>query len=618
MEEWVGKTWHRLITRASNVEYADASVVLEEIRLPATLMFRALGGDGGLRLEAATESAHRARRGFLSSLAGSNATIELAWRDEETLRLPMHIAWFPNRGLNRELYLWLAALAANAGTATRDRGAWLAWNASATAKLIETFPGLRGRYRRLLAAHLEQRPDPASLSGDEGINETNLRAVLGDPAAQRSQVRALLAARRDPAPVPLWLHPEPPLVRRVTASAGNDGDEGNASTNNARDVEADKRRRGERVDEPDGKGGLLAFRLESLFTRTEFAAVDRTETEDEDEDARSAVEDLEVLSVSRRREHKAARLRFDLDLPAADQDDARLGEGIALPEWDYRQQQLLPEHCRLQPMLARRIGDSDLPVHLRARARSLRRQFEMLRPQRVWLSAQTDGSELDTDAVVRRASELRGGAARADAGLYRACENRERSLSCLVLADLSLSTGAHVNDDQRVIDVIRDGLHLFGEALAGSGDRCALYGFSSRYRSHVRFHTLKEFDEPHGADVRGRVNAIKPGFYTRMGAALRYAARLLDKQQSVRKLLLILTDGKPNDLDRYEGRYGVEDSRAAVREAKRLGIDPFCVTIDRKAGDYLPYIFGSGSYVLVRNAAELPSRLPALYARLAS
>ncbi len=84
------------------------------------------------------------------------------------------------------------------------------------------------------------------------------------------------------------------------------------------------------------------------------------------------------------------------------------------------------------------------------------------------------------------------------------------------------------------------------------------------------------------------------------GAAIRYASQLLDKEATSQKLLLIVTDGKPNDLDKYEGRYGIEDMRRAIIEAEKKGLQPFCVTIDEKAEDYLPYLFGSNSYVLVR------------------
>ena len=120
----------------------------------------------------------------------------------------------------------------------------------------------------------------------------------------------------------------------------------------------------------------------------------------------------------------------------------------------------------------------------------------------------------------------------------------------------------------------------------------------------------------HGGVVRGRIAAIKPGYYTRMGAAVRYATDLLARQPANRRLLLLLTDGKPNDLDKYEGRHGIEDTRHAVAAARRLGLQPFCVTIDARANDYLPHLFGSNGYVVIRNPAELPKRLPMLYAQL--
>jgi nitric oxide reductase NorD protein len=267
-------------------------------------------------------------------------------------------------------------------------------------------------------------------------------------------------------------------------------------------------------------------------------------------------------------------------------------------------------------MLARDAEPVPLPDHLRAKARRLGSLFEMLKPRRIWLNGQADGSELDINAVIDSATDRLRGVKAAEVGLFRSFRNAERDLSCLLLADLSLSTDSHINGEQRVIDVIRDSLFLFSEALAATGDRFSLYGFSSRRRSHVRFHTLKTFGENYSPEVKGRIQAIKPGYYTRMGAAIRYSTQLLSKEVSSEKLLLILTDGKPNDLDKYEGRHGIEDTRMAVREAAELGVRPFCVTIDEKARDYLPYLFGNTSYMLVRNAGELPAKLPLLYARL--
>ena len=132
----------------------------------------------------------------------------------------------------------------------------------------------------------------------------------------------------------------------------------------------------------------------------------------------------------------------------------------------------------------------------------------------------------------------------------------------------------------------------------------------------MRFHPLKSFDERYDDQIRGRLAALKPGFYTCMGAAIRHATAILSTRRTARRLLLILTGSKPNYLDKYESHYGIEDTRMAIIEARRRELTPFCVTIDETAGDYLQHLFGAAGYVMVRDATMLPRVLPSLYARL--
>ena len=374
----------------------------------------------------------------------------------------------------------------------------------------------------------------------------------------------------------------------------------------------------DRTEMPDGKDGfLMLFRAESLFSWAEFIKVNRPQDEEDDTDnAARAAEDIDQLTVARDSKTSAARLRFDLDLPGAGEDDTPLGAGIHLPEWDWKKQVLQPDYCRLQEMVAHQAAPCALPAPLRRTARRLRNHFQALAPTRSWLKAQPDGEELDLDAWVQHESDRHLGHPAAERGLYRAQVNQQRDLACLLLADLSLSTDAYASDHARVIDVIRDSLFLFSEALSATGDRFAMYGFSSLKRSHVRFHRLKSFDERYDAEARGRIAAIKPGYYTRMGAAIRHATTLLAKQPNSQRLLLLLTDGKPNDLDQYEGRYGIEDTRVALHEARQLGLRPFCVTIDNEASEYLPHLFGTSGYTVIRKPEELPRELPMLYAQM--
>ncbi|NWG76111.1 MAG: VWA domain-containing protein, partial [Rubrivivax sp.] len=220
------------------------------------------------------------------------------------------------------------------------------------------------------------------------------------------------------------------------------------------------------------------------------------------------------------------------------------------------------------------------------------------------------------DAWVRHRVTAGDAAVSAAHAVYRQRTRGARSLATLLLADLSLSTDAYADSDARVVDVIREALVVFGEALAATGDAFEMLGFSSVRRHHVRVQHLKGFDEPWNATAQARVGAIRPGYYTRMGAALREATLRLAARPERQRLLLVLTDGKPHDLDVYEGRYGLEDTRHAVQAARDAGLTPFCVTIDEHAHDYLPHLFGARGFALVRCPRELPMRLTRVYATL--
>jgi len=610
MEEYVGGLWHRWITRAAQHHTPEATVTLAEIEKTAGLLFRAFGGDPGLRVAPAAAIRHGARRNWLARVAGVGEKTAQACRDRETLQLPAQLALLPSRDLNRDLYLWLIALAA-AHDEIDSTVPWWQQNQQATQLTLAHYPGLRLRYQRLVDATLALRIPPERLPPDEAAQETRLRQALREPGS----VAKWPTARRPLQPMPLWLYPAPGSP--VAAKSGRQ-DAGASGAGGNRPGERDRsRRRAEYTDLPERQSSfLLPFRAESVLSWAEFVRVNRPDDDDPEPNAAGAAADMDVLHITQGGSNTASRVRFDLDLPSASEDDLPLGPGVYLPEWDYRKQALLPDYCAVQEMLARRAKPCELPPVLRRAAQRLRRQFEILRPARGWRYAQPDGEELDLDAWVRHAADCLSGGSGHERGLYRQLARQERDLACLLLADLSLSTDAWVNNHGRVIEVIRDSLFLFAEALAATGDPFALYGFSSRKRQHVRVQRIKSFSERYTAATRGRISAIKPGYYTRMGAAVRYATMLLGQQPATRRLLLLLTDGKPNDLDHYEGRHGIEDTRMALLEARRLGLQPFCVTIDQEADDYLPYLFGKGGFILIRYPEDLPHQLLLLYARL--
>ncbi|MAK86317.1 MAG: nitric oxide reductase activation protein NorD [Pseudomonas sp.] len=604
VEEWVGSVWHRFITRRANPDFPEARVDLESMQRPLSLLFRAMGGASGVGVEAASARDMLVRRNLLQQVAGTCKQLPVAWCDASNLRLPQSLAVYPETSLNQDLYRWLALLAAQAGPMrhwARDNQRW-------TQAILEHFPAMRPRYQRLVEAHLQLRPDPSQLPKAEAALEAALCQALREPGS----VSQFPRSERAPWPLPLWLYPADNLGEPQAAQRAEEG-EGNLETPPG--GESRQRKRARRVGESSSKGGLLLFRLENLFSWSEHIELDRCGDDTEDLDAARVAEDLDELALSRQRMRQGGGLKLDLDLPAADFDDVPLGEGIKLPEWDYRKQCLQKDFVNLQLMLPRGAEAKPLPLHLSPLARRLRRQFEHLRNDRQWLRRQPQGSELDMQAWLDFHVERQNGQC-AERGLFMEQRQNRRDLACLLLADLSMSTDAHLDNEHRVIDVVIDSLLLFGEALSAVGDPFALYGFSSLRRQQVRMQELKSFRQPYGDETRGRIQALKPGYYTRMGAAIRQATELLGNCKQRRKLLLLVTDGKPNDLDLYEGRYGVEDTRQAVMEARKQGLLPFCITIDREAGDYLPYMFGANGYTLIKEPQQLPFRLPQLYKQL--
>ncbi|MBB4814789.1 nitric oxide reductase NorD protein [Pseudomonas rhodesiae] len=604
LEEWVGSVWHRFITRRARVDFPHARVDLADRQRSLALLFRALGGASGIALEAASERDLLLRRNLLMRIAGTCKQAPLACCDGNRLRLPSSLAVFPTVALNLELYRWLALLAAHAGPMTH----WARDNQRWTWLLLQRYPALLPSYQRMVEAHIALRPDPASLNRAEAALENALRKALREPGS----VRQLPRSERAAWPLPLWLYP--PLHLDSPQALNDEADDGDDFATPPGEQQGAPKR-ASRVDDHSRDGGLLVVRLENLFSWSEHVELDRWSDDSHDPDAARVAEDLDHLSLSRQRVRKSGGLKLHLDLPPADVDDIPLGQGIKLPEWDYRRQCLQDGFVNLQTMQPRDAQPQPLPPRLHAEARRLRQQFMRLRTDRQWQRQQAQGSELDLQAWLDFHVERQHGAC-AERGLFLEQRHHHRDLACLLLADVSMSTDAHLNDEQTVIDVIRDSLLLFGESLAGAGDRFALYGFSSLRRHQVRLQQLKSFAQPYGDHTRGAIQALKPGYYTRMGAAIRQATQLLGACTQRRKLLLLLTDGKPNDLDLYEGRYGVEDTRQAVLEARRQGLIPFCITIDKQAGDYLPYMFGAHGFTLIRQPGQLPQRLPQLYRQL--
>jgi nitric oxide reductase NorD protein len=293
-------------------------------------------------------------------------------------------------------------------------------------------------------------------------------------------------------------------------------------------------------------------------------------------------------------------------------------DDLLYPEWDhasnsYRRDAVIVR-SRPAPETSPTWATTTLQEHA-ALVRQVRERFERLRARRTRLPRQRDGEELDLGAVVQALADARSGHS-VDDRLYVDVRPARRGMAILLLVDVSGSTDTFVTSSLQVIDVEKVALLLAAEALDALGDRYGIYAFSGKGASGVRVTTIKGFADRNGPTVRGRISALKPEANTRLGAAIRHATALLDAQSAGHRLLLILSDGQPNDVDAYQGPYGIDDSRQAINEARARDVFPFCLTVDREDSEYLRRIFGPSGYAILPRPEQLPRALLEVVRRL--
>ncbi len=364
------------------------------------------------------------------------------------------------------------------------------------------------------------------------------------------------------------------------------------------------------------------------------------------------LEDLEIIQGSEELEGSGSFIT-DTDTPkyateeaAADNESRRDGRLRAHPdapepegkpfryqEWDYLGKRYLKDWVRLFEV-EQTEGDAAVVDEIVAEQRELidevRRQFRLLRADSVaWRKKLEAGDEVDIWELLNAMVDRKAGLHPSDK-LFMERRVRERDICALILLDMSASTDTHVarssEDDMRtprkVIDIAREGLIVMAEALEQLGDSYALFGFSGYGRLNVEYYPIKFFGESLDTTVKARIASVEPKKSTRMGPAIRHSISLLERQGAREKLLIIISDGYPQDYDYGDDRrskeYGLQDTRAALREAEARNIKPFCLTIDLAGYDYLKRICKPAGYMVVEDVLDLPQELPKIYKRLRS
>ncbi|MGI9105251.1 MAG: VWA domain-containing protein [Pyrinomonadaceae bacterium] len=302
-------------------------------------------------------------------------------------------------------------------------------------------------------------------------------------------------------------------------------------------------------------------------------------------------------------------------------------------EWDRELTDTRINWCRVVEKRARH-GERSFVELTRTRYRgvisSIKHQFQLMKPESLTrVRNELDGDDYDLDAVIgyvadRRAAYARGGGHPSER-LYTKRLRRERDVAVSFLLDQSSSTartiGRHplqpyTHPGRRIIEIEKEGLVLMSEALEAVGDAYAIYGFTSEGRRNVKFYVVKDFDERYSEEIERRIGGINYQHNTRLGAAVRHAAARLVRQEARTRLLIVLSDGRPYDHDYGDARYAREDTREALRQARRQGIIPFCITIDRDSEAELKDLYGEVGYTIIDDVLSLPERMPAIYRRL--
>ncbi|ODU90971.1 MAG: hypothetical protein BGO61_06335 [Thiobacillus sp. 65-69] len=289
------------------------------------------------------------------------------------------------------------------------------------------------------------------------------------------------------------------------------------------------------------------------------------------------------------------------------------------PEWDYKSQSYRPDWVSLYERLhpSGNAGDIDrlLEKHA-ALAKRLKRMLDLLKPQdKVRVRYQEEGSELDLDIAIRSLIDFKGGTT-PDPRINMSHRTDGRNFAVMLLLDLSESLNEKAaGSGQTILDLSQEAVSLLAWSVEQLGDPFAIAGFHSNTRHDVRYLHMKGYGEHWDDTVKARLAAMQAGWSTRMGGAMRHAAHYLKARPADKKLMLILTDGRPSDVDAHDERLLIEDARQAVKELDRDGIFAYCISLDPKADEYVGDIFGR-QFSVVDHVARLPEKLPALFMAL--
>lgn len=566
-----------------------------------------------LARQAALEPLRDRLRVLACALAGASIDVREAEREGgfagSTILLPATMRFARTIEENEDAYVLRVAWSVSAMRAGLTYESddplerWLATMLAAPAtraRMLEACPTANERLERL-----ERQLAPPVRCSLEPSTRAELAAAVREllPRARAARIGAI-----EVPPLWGWIGTEAPR-ERAAHGASHDAD----ALPRGSELRARPRERVRVVElrEDPIEDNPLVHSFEKVHTADDHHGGGKdTNGDDELAEHAAAIDELDLREIVRTTERTGSLLRCDamIESGAGDlMDDATPpGDGIEYDEWNERERAYRPGWCRVRVGAVRAPDASAFLAALRSRTArhvdAVRGELARIELERRSHGRQLDGPEIDEDALVDRFGLLAAGHQGGDR-LYRSRRRSAPGLCVLLLVDGSLSTDAWIAD-RRVLDVELEAAHVIAEALDGLAIELGIATFHSHTRRDCRFAVVKDVDEPWSASA-ARLAAIRPSGYTRVGPAIRHATHVLGRSDARRRLLLVLTDGKPNDYDRYEGSYGIADVRQAVREALRERVQVHALAIDPAARFHLPAMFGAGAHSIVRRPDEL-------------
>ena len=281
-------------------------------------------------------------------------------------------------------------------------------------------------------------------------------------------------------------------------------------------------------------------------------------------------------------------------------------------EWDHATQKYRKDWCKLNEITIKGTDNNFIQETLnkhRGLLKNLNRTFEALRQDEKKLKKQNYGDDIDLDAFIDAYIDLKQGK-EIDEKLFTKLNKVERNVAVMFMIDMSGSTSGWINKMEK------ESLVLLCQSLEILGDTYGIYGFSGKTRNHCEVYKIKDFNEKYDKPVKDRICNIQAMDYTRMGASIRHLTMLLNNVEAKTKLLITLSDGKPDDVDGYRGTYGIEDTKKALIETRFQGIHTYCITIDEEAMDYLPYMYGKSNFAVINQVDKLPLKVSDIYKKI--